>query len=182
MNLPLHTDHGANANNGSAANVAQLHSPKDAAQIERDRNPGRTMLRSLVRNIQNAFGAFKSTDDPNVLYIDHKAENITNSLAGLESFSGKMSFKTGLIISNELKAPEGSLFLEGQMLIIEEGAEVVLESIKCKTLINLGKLTANGEVSGMLLSNDALAGDFRYGSLQLAGAIKGSLEPIEQTA
>ncbi|MGF6440511.1 hypothetical protein [Paraburkholderia youngii] len=188
MNMPLHANHGANSNHDAAANVARLHSPKEAEQIERamerERNPGRTMLRSLVRNVQNAFAAFKTTDDPNVLFIDHKAENITNALAGLASFSGEIAFKTGLIISNEFKAPEGSLVLEGQTLIIEEGAEVVLQSIKCKTLINLGKFTVTngGEVSGMLLSNDELAGDFRYGSLQLAAGFKGSLAPIAQTA
>lgn len=180
MNLPMTNNLSQNAN------VAHLHSPAESANIERamerERNPGRTMVRALIRNVQSVVQMFKQTEDPTILYIDHKAENITNALAGLESLSGSMTFKTGLIISNSLHAPEGSLNLPNQTLIIDEGSVVELAAINCKTLINLGTLKSSGTVTGMLLTNHDLTGDFKYGALHAAGRIKGSFETFEQPA
>lgn len=138
--------------------------------------PGRTITRRLPALLKSLARHFKG-DQEGVLYIDHAEENIRNSFMGISEFEGKVSMRHGLIISENMNAPKGTIKVDGTV-IIDEGAEVNV-NLECKTLIILGSLEGNIKATGLLLNYGSISGDIQYGSLEAAGKIRGSFNPIE---
>lgn len=141
-------------------------------------HPHKTMPRGVSGMLDRMISRFKKSDG-GVLFIDHEAEDIRNTFSGVSEWSGVISLKHGVKLSDSISAPNGVLKAPGHMVIIAEGATVVFKNIECARLINFGTYEGGATATDLLVNYGKLSGDFHYKAFESAGSIRGSFNEIE---